>query len=108
VPTEDKPIRVHDVPEEVKRLKEETDNLLRELNARGPTRALFLRAKDLRKRIRTHGSKIERLIALEDGARIAFRERTLRNAEDGDMILPEDDQRAEEIVAAFESKAATC
>jgi hypothetical protein len=108
VPTEDKPIRAHDVPGEVKRLRQETDSLLQELNGRGPTKALLLRAKDLRKRLKTQERNIERLLALEDGARIAFRERTLRDPEDGDTITAQDDQRAEEIVAALESKAASC
>jgi plasmid rolling circle replication initiator protein Rep len=103
-----KPIRVHDLPEEAKRLWQETENLLRELNARGPTTALLLRAKDLRKRVKAQGNTIQRLVAIEAAVRIAFRERTLRNPEDGDTITAEDDARAEEIVDALQSPAGTC
>jgi hypothetical protein len=102
--TDEKIIRVHDVPSEVKRLREETSNLMRELNGRGPTKALLLRAKDLRKKLRAQGATIERLVALETSAAIAFRERCGRDPVEGDTILPEDDLRAEEIVISLQSK----
>jgi hypothetical protein len=103
-----KPLRVHDVPSEVARLREEVDNLLAEINGRGPTRALWLRAKDLRRRINAQGRSIEQQLAFEAGVRIAFRERTLRNPEDGDTITVEDDVRAAEIVAALQSRPGAC
>ena len=100
----DKPIRAHDALWEVHRLKQEADALLKEMNDRGATRALLLRAKDLRKRLKAQGSMIEKSLAFEDGAAIAFRQRNLRDPEDGDIITPEDDARAKEIATAFLSK----
>jgi hypothetical protein len=106
--TDEKPLRVHDVPEEVKRLREETDNLLRELNGRGPTTATLLRARDLRKRLRARGATIQRLIALETATAIALKERLGREPAEGEEITAEDEARAEEIVISLQSPAGNC
>jgi hypothetical protein len=108
MPTEDKPIRAHDVPGEVKRLRQETDSLLQELNGRGPTKALLLRAKDLRKRLKKQGSTIERLVALETATVIALKERLGREPVEGEEITDDDEARAEEIVTSLQSKAGNC
>jgi hypothetical protein len=107
--TEIKPLRVHDVPEEMIRLRKETAAIFAELKERGPTRALALRAKDLRKRIKHAGSEIERLLCMEEAKRIAILERTGREAVDGDDIALGDQVRAKEIVnALLQSKAGKC
>jgi hypothetical protein len=102
------PIRVHDLPEEAKRLRRETENLLKELNARGPTRALLLRARDLRKRVKAQGSTIERLIAIETATVIALRERLGREPVEGEEITERDEARAEEIVTSLQSPVGNC
>lgn len=104
----DKPIRAHDALWEVHRLKQEAEALLKEMNDRGATRALLLRAKDLRKRLKAQGSMIEASLAFEAGAAIAFRQRTGRDPVDGDLILPADDVRGGKFAAALQSQTGTC
>jgi hypothetical protein len=100
----EKPIRAHDALWEALRLREEVESLAREVNSRGPTAALQLRAKDLRKRLKAQGRTIEQGLAFEEGVSIAFRQRNGRSPVDGDTITPEDDIRAGQIATALLSK----
>jgi hypothetical protein len=104
----DEPIRAHDELWEAVRLKEETDALLAEINSRGKTRPLMLRARNLRKRVRALDRTLTRSQAYEVGLEIGFRERSGRDPVDGDPILPQDEACAEKFVEALQSKAGTC
>jgi hypothetical protein len=104
----DKILRAHDLPSEARKLAAETKALFAEVQARGFTVPLRLRAKDLRKRSQALSTTFGRVLELDAATAIAFRERVGRNLEDGDLILPEDDARAAEIVRALESKAGQC
>jgi hypothetical protein len=101
------PIRAHDALWEVIRLREEIDALVAEINSRGKTRPLLLRARNLRKRLRAQSSTIDRLLLTELGTEVAFRERLGRDPVEGDIITPEDDARAAKFVAMM-GKAGTC
>jgi hypothetical protein len=104
LPTEpDKPI-----PEEVLKLRQEAEALRREAKLRGPSKSLMVRARDLRKRIKAKGAVIEHWLAHDSAVQVAIFERTGREAQDGDTILPEDDKRALEIVEALQSRSGSC
>jgi len=96
-----KPLRVHDLPEEAERIKQETERLLTELNGRRPRGAILIRARDLRSRSKALGRTIDRLLCEEMAVELAFRERTGRNIKDGDEITPEDERRSAQIIAGF-------
>jgi hypothetical protein len=115
LPTDDQPIRAHDafwdvtgLEEDARRLEAEAVNFLAEVKRRGPTRALRLRGRRLRKQIKAQGSKIDRMFTFQFGCEIAFRERCGRDpVEDVDIITPADEERAARFVA-MSSKASTC
>jgi hypothetical protein len=48
--------------------------------------------------------RLQRAVTLENASYLAFRERTGREPVDGDIIMPEDDARAAEIVENFYPK----
>ena len=96
-----KPIRVHDLPQEVQRIKQETERLLTELNGRRPRGAILIRAKDLRAQSKALGRTIDRLLCEEMSIELAFKGRTGRNAQDGDEFTAEDTRRAAQIIHGF-------
>jgi hypothetical protein len=104
----EKPIRAHDVPEELERIRAETSRLLVELNGRRPRGAMLIRAKNLRSRSRALAETIDCLVTEDMAIRLAFRQRAGREPDEDDVITGADDTRAEQIVAALQSKAGTC
>jgi hypothetical protein len=97
-------IRIHDFPIEAKRLEDETLRLVQEFETRGRTTALVLRAKDLRRRRKAFLTAIERVLAFDAAASIAYKERTGNELAAGEEYTRADAERAAKIVTAMESK----
>ena len=82
--------RIHELPAEAERIRQEATRLLEELNGRRPSGALLIRAKNLRRQWKALASTIDRLQCHEMAVALAFKERTSRNIEEGDTITAQD------------------
>jgi hypothetical protein len=101
-----KPIVAQDAIEAAKRLQEDVEAFVVEAKSQGPTAALLQRGRELRRRLSEQDSTSNRLQAVEDGISTAFRVRTGRSPENGDLIQPEDDALGAEIARALLAKPA--
>lgn len=80
-------------------IKAEIAALLASLNGRHPTRAMFLRARELRKRLKALDTMAENLLLREMSLEIAVRQRLGCVDVEGQEILPADEWRADQILA---------